>query len=102
MILTWENQALTEDQVIDDLAQNAEYFRNQQSMAKDLVCHGDITRWYDYEKDMRQLSAQYPDTVFALQIKGEDQDQEEVSYYQNQQSYSTVLELPPFNPDLLA
>ena len=46
----------------------------------------DILKWYEYDKNMLEISKLYPDTVFRLEGKGEGRDDRWISYYCNGES----------------
>ena len=41
------------------------------------------TKWYDHEADMQALSQMWPNVLFTLTGKGEDQDDQWVEYHTN-------------------
>jgi hypothetical protein len=43
----------------------------------------DCYKWYDYKKDMQQLSILYPDTIFKVHREGEESGDIEDTYYKN-------------------
>ena len=43
----------------------------------------DNYKWYDYQKDMAQLSKLHPDTVFKVHREGEEAGDIEDTYYKN-------------------
>lgn len=43
----------------------------------------DSVKWYDHEKDMKQLSLQYPNSVFLLTGEGEENDDIWQKYFKN-------------------
>ena len=43
----------------------------------------DTLKWYEYDKNMLEISKLYPDTVFRLEGEGEDRDDNWKSYYCN-------------------
>ena len=74
--------------------------------AKDLgwlldVNENEPTKWYDYDDDMKALSAKFPNTVFQLHGDGESSDDVWERYYHNGELIKKVTlntELPV--PDL--
>ena len=43
----------------------------------------DTIKWYEHDKNMLEISKLYPDTVFRLEGKGEDRNDNWKSYYYN-------------------
>ena len=43
----------------------------------------DMIQWYEFDKNMLEISKLYPDTVFRLLGDGEDRDDSWISYYCN-------------------
>ena len=37
-------------------------------------CLNDVLKWYDHEKDMIELSKEFPDIMFMLEGEGEERD----------------------------
>jgi hypothetical protein len=60
-------------------------------------------KWYNHEKDMNQLSLLYPDVLFALEGKGEGDDDMWISYYQAGKSQHCQAEIiyPEYNPMMM-
>lgn len=49
-------------------------------------CEGNATdwyKWYEYRKDMIDVSRRYPDLTFCLVGEGEDRDDDWMMYFQN-------------------
>lgn len=46
----------------------------------------DVMKWYDYDKDMIELSKLYPEATFRLSGDGEDRDDMWMCYYKNGKS----------------
>ena len=46
-------------------------------------CLGDSLKWYDHDKDMIEVSKQFPDITFILDGEGEDNDDIWKAYYKN-------------------
>ena len=64
----------------------------------------DVAKWYDYQKNMKQLSARYPNVLFTLHGLGEEAGDEWVEYYKNGKYQREVREEwspPAFNPKAL-
>lgn len=40
-------------------------------------------KWYDWEKDMKRISEQFPDVLFTLDGRGEEWDDAWVAYFLN-------------------
>lgn len=41
----------------------------------------DSCKWYDWRKDLKRLSEQFPDTKFTLEGKGEEQGDHWIAYF---------------------
>lgn len=46
-------------------------------------CFDDEIKWYNYEKDMKKYSKQYPDTLFVLIGEGEEYGDIWKTYFKN-------------------
>lgn len=55
-------------------------------------------KWYSQEKDMYNLSKQFPDVMFELCGDGEDSDDKWREYWQNGSMQHCHMEIPPFDP----
>lgn len=53
------------------------------SISKYSSLFNESCKWYDHESDMKKLSVEYPDTVFRLEGKGEDNEDIWVKYFKN-------------------
>jgi len=51
------------------------------------------TKWYDYEKDMRKYSKNYPSTVFCIYGEGEESGDIWKAYFQNGKMFKTKAKL---------
>ena len=60
-------------------------------------------KWYSHERNMREHSLKYPDTVFRLDGKGEESGDIWVKYFKNGKMQETKAKLmfDKFNEDLL-
>lgn len=63
----------------------------------------DTTKWYDYDKDMKLVSKNYPGVLFTLSGEGEESGDIWKSYYWNGKSQFTraTLVFEEFNPEKL-
>ena len=74
-----------------------------------LVCliedpfNSDLTKWYNHDKDMRELSKHFSELLFVLSGKGEEPGDIWIAYYKNgkAQIEQAKIQIDPFNPDLL-
>ncbi len=46
----------------------------------------DVAKWYDFDKEMKELSKQFPETVFCLYGDGEESGDTWYQYYKNGKS----------------
>ena len=63
----------------------------------------DQVKWYDHEKDMKQLSILFPDVLFSLFGEGEDNDDSWYKYFKNgkMQSCYAKIDYDEFDEDKL-
>lgn len=56
-------------------------------------------KWYEHEKEMRELSKEFPDVVFKLHGEGEDNGDIWIKYFTNGKMQYCPAEMlfPPFN-----
>jgi hypothetical protein len=56
-------------------------------------------KWYDHDKNMRQLSELYPDKLFKLEGEGEENEDIWEAYYKNGKGikYYAKMSFPEFN-----
>lgn len=60
----------------------------------------DSMKWYDHDADMLALSKVFPSIVFVLTGKGEDRDDNWISYYKNGQMetcHGTIVYDEPYS-----
>ena len=69
------------------------------------VLEGNIqTKWYDYGKDMVQVSLRHPDALFTLRGEGEESDDQWLTYYMGgkvQMEHMPEWTPAPFDPTKL-
>lgn len=62
---------------------------------------GEAVKWYDHEKEMKQMSKQFQDVIFMLQGIGEEDSDKWIKYYLNgKQQYceaKITIEFPKFD-----
>ena len=70
---------------------NREYYLNE-------------AKWYDRISDMKRLSKAYPNAIFTINAKGEDDLDIWVEYWKNGKSQRHVAEIkfPPYNEEELS
>jgi hypothetical protein len=58
-------------------------------------------KWYEFEKDLKELSLRFPDTLFAIERVGEENPDMERVYAKNGKSVSLVARVlwPEFKED---
>lgn len=54
----------------------------------------DECKWYEHVEDMKVLSSTYPEYVFTLHGRGEEQGDEWVEFYKNGKTYKVILVMP--------
>ena len=59
----------------------------------------DTIKWYDHDEDMTRLSMEFPDMLFMLDGKGED-DERWRTYYKNGKSQSVPVTIVYGKPDM--
>lgn len=64
---------------------------------------GDSTKWYDHEKDMKELSLKFPGVLFTLSGEGESSSDIWKKYFLDgkMQICKAVLDFPKFDAKLL-
>lgn len=50
---------------------------------EDFELYGEQAKWYEFDKEMKTLSRQFPDTVFCLYGEGEESRDVWYRYYKN-------------------
>lgn len=65
------------------------------------LLYGDPVKWYDEEKDMLNVSRQYPDLLFELRV--ETEGDERMHYYKNGKvgHIAPVITWPDFDESIL-
>jgi hypothetical protein len=63
----------------------------------------DTTKWYEHDKDMVELSEQFPSVLFELQGEGENSEDLWKTYYRGGrlQHASAIIVYPPFDVSAL-
>lgn len=64
-------------------------------------CLCDELKWYDYEKDMLEISKQFPDIIFILYGEGEEGGDLWRKYFANgeyEEAYAEIVYPKPKNP----
>ena len=63
----------------------------------------DQIKWYEHEQDMRSFSKRYPDVLFQLDGKGENNDDVWTMWARNGKTYKDYVKIiyPEFNEDRL-
>lgn len=63
----------------------------------------DVTKWYEEEEDMREISAMFPDIRFAIHGEGEDSGDIWDAYYLDgkRQYCPAIISIEPFDPEKL-
>lgn len=58
-------------------------------------------KWYEHEKEMRNLSKHFPDILFILHGEGEERGDIWDEYYRagKMQHCHAEVKIPPYNPD---
>ncbi len=61
----------------------------------------DSTKWYDYQKDMIEVSKQFPNALILIEGKGEDNYDIWKAYFKNGKCvvYQADIVFPEFNED---
>ncbi len=64
----------------------------------------DSCKWYEHEKDVRELSAQFPTLFITLRGDGEEQGDQWIEYYKagKMQRVEAKITFAPFDPKKLA
>lgn len=57
---------------------------------------GVVAKWYDYDKDIIELSEKYPDLVFAVEGYGENSDDAWKEWWHNGKTYREKLEFSSY------
>lgn len=72
--------------VVDISSRISEYIEDHQDQYYGIDSEGNSTehvKWYDYDKDMRELSRVFPSYLFTMSGEGESSDDLWVTYYLN-------------------
>ena len=56
-------------------------------------------KWYSQEQDMYALSIKFPEVLFYLHGRGEDEDDLWDEYWQNGRYERNCAEIPPYDPE---
>jgi hypothetical protein len=61
-------------------------------------------KWYEHDRDMRELSKKYPDILFTVYGRGEESDDMWYAYYQNGKSQHCPAEIvfPEYDPEKMS
>lgn len=103
--LTYENQndKITDENIlVKALLDIAPYLSYGEEVSfEELFCEG--MKWYDHNKDMKELSKQFPNILFKLHGNGEDFYDTWNKYFLNGKMQFCQAEIvyPPFDPDKL-
>lgn len=56
-------------------------------------------KWYEYEKDMRKISEQFPDVIFTVSGEGEENDDIWRAYFKNGKSQycEAIINFEPYD-----
>ena len=60
----------------------AAYMEDNMPLGRYGDVYGAFDTWYAHEEDMRELSAQFPNALFALEGHGEEWDDHWIKYFQ--------------------
>lgn len=65
----------------------------------DDVIAQDENKWYDFRKDMQEISKQFPDALIYIHGEGEDKDDMQDAYFKNGKSvvYMAQITYPEFD-----
>lgn len=72
----------------------ADYFTGQDGLYLE---YGESVKWYEHDKDMRELSLEFPELTFKLHGNGEDADDVWNAYYRNGKSCRYEPIMPDFD-----
>lgn len=94
--LTYDDDDVDEVQFAKELADISDYPWDDSLMLYD-------AKWYDYDKNMKQISQMYPNTVFKLQGNGEENGDLWVAYYKDGkvQSCQAKITFDPYDESKL-
>lgn len=56
-------------------------------------------KWYDYDRDMKELSLLLPGVLLKLHVEGEESGDITDNYFKDGLSCSYNCQMPPFNPE---
>lgn len=87
---------ITEGQIVSSLSRiNSDYFREEYSLE---LCLEEPIKWYEHDKDMVNLSKEYPEVIFLLEGEGEEPDDHwrELYYDGNCARAQAVISFPEY------
>jgi len=95
-----EGNEIDDDQAVAELREentNAEI-----ALGEDGYPDGHLT-WYDHEKDLKEFSKKYPNTVFHLSVEGEENGDMSDKYFKNgkMQICKAEITFPPYDESKL-
>lgn len=81
---------------VDEILSNKEGYENDHSIELEPY---DEAKWYDYDKEMKELSNAFPKVVFELHGDGEESGDSWIAWYKGGKSVRHEAEIPPLDDD---